>query len=338
MRRKGVNLLRRWIKVTAAVILVVSVVVGVYAYWKLEPKRHFERASLPILAMPAKDSTSAPQLFSEAVPVPSPLTSPNSNEPTAKAFNVLLLGVDARNNEQSRSDVIIVVRVIPGERKINMVSVPRDTRVEINGIGWTKINHAHILGELEGGNTAGTKAAIKAVSNLMEIPINYYVKTNFQGFENFIDMVGGVDVHIESDMLLRASNVTLHKGNQHMDGNMALALVRERWAFADGDFGRQSEQAQILRNVAEELLKPEHIPQIAELLTKLKKDILDTNFSDSDLISLAWLFKGMKGEDFRYAQIPGHSAYEVDDVMKSRLYYWIPDTKQLKALEETFFN
>jgi LCP family protein required for cell wall assembly len=335
-----VNLLKSWLKVTLASLLAGSVGLGGYAYWKLEPKRHFEQARLPVLALPsAKASPVAPQLVptASASMDQQPDGSPQPEE-KAKAFNLLLLGVDARQDEKSRSDVIMAVRVVPAQRKINIISVPRDTRVEINGVGFTKINHAHILGEQEGGNEAGTKAAIKAVSNLLEIPINYYVKTNFQGFEHFIDVVGGVDVHVQEDMLLRAINVTLHKGTQHIDGKLALGLVRERWAFADGDFGRQAEQAQILRNVAEELLKPEHIPSIAGLLTKLKKDILDTNFTDSDLISLAWLFQGMKAADFHYMQIPGHSAYEMDALMKTRLYYWIPDTEQIRTLEETYFN
>jgi LCP family protein required for cell wall assembly len=334
-RFKGVRFMMQWIKYCIAFILLGSIALGGYLYWLLEPKGHFLRAEVPVLALPA---IVYPSLEYPSLEYPTLIKNKSPNEKAVKAFNVLILGVDARGSENSRSDVMMVIRVIPEKLKVNIVSIPRDTRIEIKGVGLTKINHAHILGEMEGGNNSGTLSSVKAVSNLLDIPINYYMKTNFQGFENMINEFGGVDVQIEQDLLLKAVNQTLKKGVQHIDGKLALGLVRERWAFKDGDFGRQAEQAQILRNLALELLKPEKLSTLANVLTKVKKDILDTNFSNSDLISLAWLFKEMKVTDFNYIQLPGQSGYEMDPLVKSRLYYWIPNVDQLKALEANYLN
>ncbi|MBP1993989.1 LCP family protein [Paenibacillus eucommiae] len=341
----------------AVSVLAGGICLASYLYWHLEPERHFNKVNVPVLALPAKqmglqlavpwrssfvreenNPAEAGALNMGAAAAANPAMAEKADPEGPKAFNVLILGIDARKTESSRSDVMMVMRVVPAERKVHILSLPRDTRVSINGIGYTKINHAHILGEVEGGNRAGTEAAIKAVSNFLDIPINYYMKTNFQGFENAIDAIGGVKVEVEKELYLKAVNVTLHKGTQLIDGEIALGLVRERWAFPDGDFGRQAEQAKILRSVAEELLQPEQLPRVAELLAKIKKDILDTNFTDSDLISLAWLFKGMKSDEFQYKQIPGHGGYETDALSKTRLYYWIPDMEQVKSLKETYLK
>ena len=84
---------------------------------------------------------------------------------------MLVLGIDARRNEPSRSDVMILANINPKTRKVLLISIPRDTRVEIPGVGNTKINHAHVLGEIEGGNHQGTVASLQAVSNLLNLSL-----------------------------------------------------------------------------------------------------------------------------------------------------------------------
>jgi polyisoprenyl-teichoic acid--peptidoglycan teichoic acid transferase len=324
---------------TAGSILVGLICIGGYLYWKYEPNHHFKQMEVPVLSLPVVNVEPTPQPLGQST---EQNQSQNQSSPVqakiTKAFNVLILGIDVRGEENSRSDVMMVMHIVPSERKVNILSIPRDTRVHIEGVGLTKINHAHILGESRGGNEEGTKAAIQAVSDFLQVPINYYVKTDFKGFENFIDTIGGVEVEVKNDIQLSNSHITLSKGIQHIDGKLALSLARERYAFPDGDFGRQTEQSNILKNVAQEILKPEHIGEIANLLTKVKKDILDTNFHDDDIISLAWLFKGLTTNDFTYKQIPGHSSYEMDPLVQSRLYYWIPDRDEVKKLSDTLLK
>ncbi|MDQ0873190.1 LCP family protein required for cell wall assembly [Paenibacillus sp. V4I3] len=334
--------MKRWGVYTAGFTFFAFVGLGGFLYWKYEPNRHFQQMDVPVLSQPV--GTVIVETETPVTPVhalekaPEKAQSAPEQTKSIKTFNLLILGIDAREDESSRSDVMMVMHIVPSERKVNILTIPRDTRVNIEGVGYTKINHAHIIGESKGGNEEGTKMALQTVSNFLDVPINYYMKTNFKGFESFIDTVGGVDVEIANDIYLFHAKKTLTKGIQHIDGKLALSLARERYAFADGDFGRQSEQSQILKNVAQELLKPEHIGDIANLLMKVKKDILDTNFKDEDLISMAWLFKGLKADDFRTGQIPGHSETLMDPLVKMPLYYWIPDTVMVRELSETFLK
>jgi LCP family protein required for cell wall assembly len=331
--------MRRWVVYTAGCLFVGIVGGGLGVYWKYEPVHHFEQVDVPVLSRPSVPIEEGVTVIQPKAAVePTPQITQEIPTKPIKSFNVLLLGTDARGDENSRSDVVIVMHIIPGTRKINMISIPRDSRVYIEGVGYTKINHAHILGEMRGGNEEGTKEALQTVSNFLDVPINYYMKTNFKGFEDFIDTIGGVNVEVINDIYLLHSGVTLPQGKQHIDGKLALSLARERYAFANGDFDRQSEQTQLLKTVATEILRPEHIGEIAGLLTKVKKDMVDTNFQDNDIISLAWLFKGMTADDFTTKQVPGQSGYEMDPLVHSRLYYWIPDMVKVKEISATLFK
>ncbi|MCY9594024.1 LytR family transcriptional regulator [Paenibacillus chitinolyticus] len=314
----------KW-KIAALSVLVIGVSASGWAYWSLDPSRHFENQDIPVLAQPQTAEAAAPG------PVQEP------PKPDMKSFNILILGVDSRSGEPSRSDVMMAVHVVPAERKVNILSLPRDTRVPVKGVGLTKLNHAHIVGESKGGNQQGTLVATQTVSDFLGVPINYYAKTNFEGFKRIVDKVGGVDLTLEKDLHLKFQKTTIPKGQQHFDGDTALKVVRERYGAEGGEFGRQEEQSQVLRSIAIELLKPDKIPQLATLLPSLRKDILDTNFSDSDLISLAWLFKGVGQDNFRYTQLPGHSGREEDPLVGSNLYYWIPDSESVKKIKEDLF-
>ncbi|CAN7299201.1 LCP family protein [Paenibacillus sp. LjRoot56] len=331
--------MRRWVVYTAGCLFVGIIGGGLGVYWKYEPVHHFEQVDVPVLSRPSVPIKEGVTVIQPKVAVePTPQVTQQVPAKPIKSFNVLLLGTDARGDENSRSDVVIVMHIIPSTRKINMISIPRDSRVYIEGVGYTKINHAHILGEMRGGNEEGTKEALQTVSNFLDVPINYYMKTNFKGFEDFIDTIGGVNVEVKNDIYLLHSGVTLPQGKQHIDGKLALSLARERYAFANGDFDRQSEQTQLLKTVATEILRPEHIGEIAGLLSKVKKDMVDTNFQDNDIISLAWLFKGMTADDFTTKQVPGQSGYEMDPLVHSRLYYWIPDMAKVKEISATLFK
>ncbi|OZQ69629.1 hypothetical protein CA600_02830 [Paenibacillus sp. VTT E-133280] len=231
----------------------------------------------------------------------------------------------------------MVVHVMPEQRKVNIVSVPRDTRVYVQNVGYTKINHAHIVGESKGGNEQGTLTLIQAVSDFMNIPIHHYIKTNFSGVRDFIDSIGGIDMVIDQDVTI-TPEITIKKGEQHLDGVHALYLARERYSTPNGDFSRQEEQFNIVRAVANKLLSPEHLPDLAGLLLHEKKDIIDTSFSDSDLLSLAWLFKGITSADFQYEQIPGNNSFAPDPLVGTKVYYWSADLKQVNSLKERLFT
>jgi LCP family protein required for cell wall assembly len=325
--------LKKWVKIL--IIVNVSVIVtGVWGYWRLNPGNHFKQMDHPVLAQPMSRTAEVPSTKPNQTPSPSTLPMDPST------FNVLILGIDARAEESSRTDIIMVAHVDPMSKTINMVSIPRDTRVFLPGIGNTKINHAHFVGNENGGNNAGTEASIQAVSDLLEIPINYYFKTNFEGFVHFVDTIGGVGIDLPKEVKLDQSlkGRSIPAGKQTLDGALTLDFVRERYSMPNGDFDRQSDQLMILKLIAEKLTQISYLPKLPSLLNQVKSDVIDTNFKDTDLISLAWLFKDLKGEQVQYFQLPGHSDYALDPLVKLKLYYWVPDVKDLQEITNNYLK
>jgi polyisoprenyl-teichoic acid--peptidoglycan teichoic acid transferase len=155
-------------------------------------------------------------------------------------FSVLMLGVDEREGDSGRSDTMIVLTVNPNLNSIKMLSIPRDTRTEIVGHGKVdKINHAYAFGREE--------MSIATVENLLDIPIDYYVKVNMEGFKDIVDAVGGIQVNNNLDFSQDGHHFTTGKIN--LNGEQALSFVRMRYDDPSGDFGRQERQRQVIQGV-----------------------------------------------------------------------------------------
>jgi polyisoprenyl-teichoic acid--peptidoglycan teichoic acid transferase len=333
-------------KVAIPVVLLLLVAGGLLtAYLKYEPSRHFRNADIPVLATPEPsagietgsangadkraersvqtDGTSTGTAGEAAAAKPAPTEEVRG---ARGSFNLLLLATDARAEEASRTDVLMLAHVNPEQSKVSLVSIPRDTRVFLPGIGLTKINHAHAMAEAGGqGGHAGTLAAIQAVSNLCRCSINYYVKTNFDGFEHFVDTIGGVDVELDAPVKLTYNYRTLPAGNQHWNGETTLDFVRERKSLDDGDNARQRNQALVVQAIARKLLVPDNLARLPELIRQVKEDILDTNLTDADMLSLAWMVRGVDPGEMYFVQFPGSSGKAHDPLVDAELYYWIPD-------------
>ena len=160
-------------------------------------------------------------------------------------FSVLVLGVDEREGDSGRSDTMIVLTVNPNQNSIKMLSIPRDTRTEIVGHGTVdKINHAYAFGREE--------MSIATVENLLDIPIDYYVKVNMEGFQDIVDAVGGIQVNNELDFTNGGHHYKT--GLITLDGEEALSFVRMRYDDPNGDFGRQERQRQVIQGVVHRVL------------------------------------------------------------------------------------
>ncbi|MNN09125.1 Regulatory protein MsrR [compost metagenome] len=199
--------------------------------------------------------------------------------------NILLMGVDARGlkkGEIPRSDTMLVASVDPVSKKGYLFSIMRDTYTKIPDHGSDRINTAI---------THGPNTAMKAVSDLLGIPIQYYVYTDFQGFIELVDAVDGVDFYVEKDMKYssKADNheydIDLKKGFQHLDGNTALQYVRFRHD-AMSDYTRTERQRNFLTAVAEKMKSTTSIMKLPSILEKMNPYI-DTNLSVDDMWKLA---------------------------------------------------
>lgn len=158
-------------------------------------------------------------------------------------ISVLLLGTDPRGTERGRSDSLILMTVNPDKQSVKMVSIPRDTKTEIIGKGKEdKINHAYAFG--------GVDMSIKTVENFLDVPIDYYVQVNMEGFKDLVDAVGGVTVNNNLDFTYEGHHFT--KGTLDLNGEEALKYSRMRYEDPRGDFGRQERQRQIIQAVINE--------------------------------------------------------------------------------------
>ena len=242
----------------------------------------------------------------------------------SEILNILLLGVDQRENEPARADTIILACLNLDEKEVNLLSVPRDTRVPIPGNGVTrKINYAHAVG--------GSELTVKTVEQFLEIPVHYYVETNFSGFSGLIDILGGITLNVEQDMYYPDEDINLKAGLQKLDGHDALSYVRWR-SDGRGDIGRIERQQKFFRALADQSLCFSTIWKVPELLGELNKQV-KTDLKVQKMMVLANTFRDIDKIKLTTAMVPGHS----DDVNYGGSY-WIADQPALTAILENIYG
>jgi LCP family protein required for cell wall assembly len=208
--------------------------------------------------------------------------------------NILVMGVDIGDpgskeaSDPKRTDTMLVVNYNPKTKNINMVSVPRDTRVTMNG-KKIKINSAHAIN--------GVNGSIAAVENLLGIEINNYAKIDYEGFRKVIDAIGGVEMDITRNMNYDDPSQNLHihfqKGTTvHLDGKKAEEFFRWRknnngTGFADGDLGRIENQHKFISKVVEKVKSPSIIPKIPNILSTIP-DYVETDMSPEEIIKYGY--------------------------------------------------
>jgi len=229
------------------------------------------------------------------------------------AINILLIGVD-ETDQSHRADSLAVVRINVESRNIKVLSVPRDTRVQIPGHGWQKINHAFAFG--------GVELIQKTIINFLGIPLDYFAVINYDSFPRLVNLVGGIDLSVEKPLKYRDRSGGLHinipAGNQHMDGQTALHYVRFRHD-ALGDIGRVQRQQKFLVALLKRIKEPRMLPRLPELAQQAVS-MIDTNLTVSQAVQLAAYLKDLSaGNRLRFSTLPGSPAYI------SGISYWLPN-------------
>ena len=223
---------------------------------------------------------------------------PVTAETKDKPFYLLVLGSDAREgDEASRSDVIILTRVDPQNGAITMVSIPRDTMVELSGHGRQKINAAYAFG--------GAAGAVDAVSKFAGVPITHYAEIHFQELETLVDTLGGVWVNVpvtNDETGSSNTGVRIEAGEQLLNGEQALAFARERYGYVRGDFQRADNQRILAQAIVKKVLDaspldlPGTIQQLAECVS--------TDYGLNDIIDLARKFQEAGAVAFYSGLVP----------------------------------
>lgn len=192
-------------------------------------------------------------------------------------YTFLVTGIDREGNH---TDTIMVVSLNTAFQKVNVVSVPRDSQVDVPR-EYKKINAAYAYG--------GTKELKKELQSILGFAPQYYIRVNLEAFSKVVDTVGGVEFNVPQDMdyddPAQDLHVHLKKGQQLLDGDKALQLVRFR-GYPNADIGRMQMQQQFLKALAKKVLSPTNIIKINTFVDILKQDV-NTNLSVRDLLWFA---------------------------------------------------
>jgi LCP family protein required for cell wall assembly len=211
-----------------------------------------------------------------------PPSSPSGANVAGQYLNIVLLGSDRRPGSGAwRTDSMIVVSVDTENNVVRLLSIPRDLWVNIPGHGYNRINTADLWGELakKGGGPDRVKQTI--YQNL-GIPINYYIRVDFQGFIKIIDTVGGVDVDVDCPL----PDIDLSAGMHHMNGQEALRYARSRKSTNDFDRGRR--QRKVLLALWDQALTLDIIPKLPQLWQTMNSTF-QTDLPLDQVINLAYV-------------------------------------------------
>jgi len=266
-------------------------------------------------------------------------------EPATDKVSILLIGVDESEARQEReqhgrSDALVLATLNPKTKSIKLVSIPRDSYVYIPHVNYKdKITHAHAYG--------GTKASIDTVEQLFDIPVNYYVKMNFNAFIDVVDALGGVEVEVPYERIEKDENdknaIHLMPGFQRLDGRHTLALARTR--KLDSDIERGKRQQMILQAMIKEATSITSITKYGDVINALG-DNMKTDMTSKQMLSFIQYIKSglpevdtitLTGYDdmstgIYYYRLDEQKLEEVKQILKSHLGL-IPDSSSLTELD-----
>lgn len=248
--------------------------------------------------------------------------------PAKDNTSILIMGVDTNTPDAvegvSRTDSLMVATFNKEQKDIKLLSIPRDSYVYIPEVDYkTKINHAHAYG--------GTDATIDTIENLLDIPIDYYVKMNFHAFIEVIDAIDGITIDIpyefqEQNSQYIQDTIHLYPGEQKLDGEEALALARTR--KLDNDIERGKRQQEIIKAVIKKSASLGSILKYSDIIEAVGNN-MTTNMKFSEMKS--FISYGLAGNDLDIKNL----TLEGNDYQPGEIYYWklnedaLQETKQI---------
>lgn len=240
--------------------------------------------------------------------------------PLDNDLNILLMGVDERPHDVGRSDTLMVLHVDADNKRLFLLSLPRDTAVQLPGHGRQKINAAYVYG--------GVELLKQTVADLTGLKIDYFVKVNMDGFAGVIDALGGIDIDVKRAMSYNDTErnylFKLDPGLQHLNGTQAMYYVRWR-GDPRADLGRIERQQQFLSALALQKLNPGLLPRLPALIAKLR-DCVTTDVPAFKQVGLGVTLFQSYNNGLSVSTMPGEAKY-ID-----RVSYVVPDENKLHEL------
>lgn len=196
--------------------------------------------------------------------------------PDQNDLNILIIGTDSRGEDRGRSDSLMVAHYDQKRKQLKLISIMRDSYVDIPGYGKDKINAAYSYG--------GIELVRKTLKENFDLPIEYYVTINFDHFKEAIDNLFPKGVTIDAEKDLDLDQVFIKAGKQKMDGNTLLQYSRFR-EDEEGDFGRIRRQQQVLSAISQQVTNVTSLSKLPKTTGKLL-GYVDTNLSESTILSV----------------------------------------------------
>ncbi|BFM41095.1 LCP family protein [Synechocystis sp. LKSZ1] len=265
----------------------------------------------------------------QAGPLPYQLTRP---------VNILVMGIDRVEDAPpqspeafaGRSDTILLLRFDPQQSSLKVLSIPRDTRVSIPRVGYSKINNANIYG--------GAELAAQVISqNLQEVPIDRYVRVTTNAFRELVDLVGGVEVYVPTPMVYQdvtqKLTINLEAGEQVLNGDQAEQFARFR-KDGKGDIGRVQRQEVLLKALQQRFTSPLVIPRIPQAIQVLQQSV-DTNLTPEEVLALVNFAYQLKREQVQMVMLPGRFSQPTEF---DGLSYWLFSESGRDRVMEQYFG
>jgi LCP family protein required for cell wall assembly len=231
---------------------------------------------------------------------------------------VLFLGVDERMQGDEkfwRTDTMILATLDPVTMQAGILSIPRDLWVHIPGYEENRINTAHFIGDAFDHPGGGPALAVQTVEYNLGVDVDYYVRVNFQGFVDMVDLIGGIDIEVPETIDdpcyptpdFGCERLYIEAGDHHFYGDMALKYARTRHS-SGGDFDRARRQQQVIMAILERITQANVVPQLAarapEIVQKVEDSVrMDPDLQLDEVVALAMLATEVERDDIRFRVI-----------------------------------
>lgn len=227
-----------------------------------------------------------------------------------KSVNLLLLGVDERKGDKGRSDTMILMSLNPKTNSMAMLSIPRDTYVNIPGHGMDKINHAYAFGDVA--------LSVQTVEEAFDLPVHFYAEVNMEGFQQGIDAIGGVTIN--NNQSFSQGGEQFSKGAITLNGDQALKYIRMRKDDPRGDLGRNERQRNVVTAAIDKGASFSSITKVGDILNILGGNV-KTNLNMDRLQTLFTDYRGTR-KNVTTIEVSG-SGQTINGIW----YYAVPDTE-----------
>jgi LCP family protein required for cell wall assembly len=240
-----------------------------------------------------------------------------TNDETGSRINILLLGRDAQNSIYSgNTDSITILSIDKNTRKVSLLSIPRDSKINIQGHGMDKINAAYGLG--------GINLTVQTVENFLNVSIDYYVVVNFDEFKSIVDTLGGVYIDVEPHVAAARPELNGKAGYNKLNGEQTLLYARFRQDGA-GDIGRVERHQKILAAIYKEALKPGNIVKLPSVMNQLRENT-HTSIPPYEFAIIEQVLTGFDLDNAQTALVTGKGQ------RINGIYYLIPDKNKTEQM------